>query len=344
MFGRLETFFLFVGAFESMCTDQVSNHGACVEELADEADLLQVQYDTSKLAQRANDMAAAINSGSGAENDLGSLRVQELVKCATAPASDKSCFDTLPPATFAAKFVLNGGGSFTVQVNSSWAPPFAQRFWQLVNLGWYNQTAVYRNDYINSSSDCSMNSNGACRFVSQWGLKGVPEVDAAWTNNKTSHQGAPVIMPNTRGKITFSMGAVTCDSKLGSKDPCATLRSTCTSTEYCAQGFTTEVFVNYANNSYLDESGFPPFGEVDAEGMNVFDRLGKALGAEYGEVAELCENVACNITTPTYCRFKANCAIAGVNATVFGEQGNPYIRSGFPLMWKMRVRSVELVS
>ena len=62
----------------------------------------------------------------------------------------------------------------------------------------------------------------------------------------------------------------------------------CTSPQYCAQGFSTNVFVNYANNTRLDASGFAIFGTVVPPGMEVVDRL----YAGYGECVELCQNVS----------------------------------------------------
>jgi hypothetical protein len=58
----------------------------------------------------------------------------------------------------------------------------------------------------------------------------------------------------------------------------------CTSTEYCAIGFSANVYVNYANNSRLDAAGFSVFGTVAGSGMDVVDRLYNG----YGECADLC--------------------------------------------------------
>ena len=43
---------------------------------------------------------------------------------------------------------------------------------------------------------------------------------------------------------------------------------------------TSQVFINFADNARLDQSGFAPFGKV-VSGMNVVD----SLNAEYGEGA-----------------------------------------------------------
>jgi hypothetical protein len=82
----------------------------------------------------------------------------------------------------------------------------------------------------------------------------------------------PVHTPgNVRGTVAFSMGAVPPNKN-------------CSSSEYCAQGFSTNIFINLANNTRLDANGFSIFGEVLPPGMDVVDRL----FAGYGECSELC--------------------------------------------------------
>ena len=90
-------------------------------------------------------------------------------------------------------------------------------------------------------------------FVAQWGIHGNPRVSAAWRDATIPPDS--VRASNTRGRITFAMG-----------------RSPDTRT--------TQVFVNYTDNTRLDEMGFAPFGEV-VEGMDVVE----ALHSGYGEGA-----------------------------------------------------------
>ena len=42
---------------------------------------------------------------------------------------------------------------------------------------------------------------------------------------------------------------------------------------------TTQVFINYANNTNLDSQGFPPFGQV-VTGMDVVDKLYSGYGED----------------------------------------------------------------
>jgi peptidyl-prolyl cis-trans isomerase A (cyclophilin A) len=92
------------------------------------------------------------------------------------------------------------------------------------------------------------------KFVVQWGLCGNPAVSKAWQDEKLRLQDEAVKQSNTRGFVTFA--------KSGPNTR------------------TTQIYVNMADNSRLDATGFSPFGRV-TEGMEVFEKL----YAEYGDVA-----------------------------------------------------------
>lgn len=88
-------------------------------------------------------------------------------------------------------------------------------------------------------------------FMVQWGLNGDPDVTALWRNRNIPDE--PVKQSNARGTITFA--------KTDSPN-----------------SRTTQLFINFANNSRLDEMGFSPFGRV-VQGMDVVD----SINAKYGE-------------------------------------------------------------
>ncbi|HXR97947.1 MAG TPA: peptidylprolyl isomerase [Terriglobales bacterium] len=90
------------------------------------------------------------------------------------------------------------------------------------------------------------------KFVVQWGLSADPRISAAWADRTIKDD--PVVKSNTRGMVTFAMSG--------------------------ANTRTTQVYINFRDNSRLDKLGFSPFGEVVA-GMDVVD----ALNGEYGEGA-----------------------------------------------------------
>jgi peptidyl-prolyl cis-trans isomerase A (cyclophilin A) len=81
-------------------------------------------------------------------------------------------------------------------------------------------------------------------FMVQFGLSGDPAVTARWRTRRLHDD--KVIHSNTRGMVTYAMAGP--DTR------------------------TTQVFINYADNSRLDRDGFAPFGKV-VEGMEVLDSL-----------------------------------------------------------------------
>jgi len=90
-------------------------------------------------------------------------------------------------------------------------------------------------------------------FMAQFGMNGDPLVTAQW--RVATLQDDPVTQSNTRGTVTFAMTGQ-------------------------PNSRTTQVFINYGDNSNLDGMGFAPFGEV-VEGMEV----AASLYSGYGEGA-----------------------------------------------------------
>jgi peptidyl-prolyl cis-trans isomerase A (cyclophilin A) len=89
-------------------------------------------------------------------------------------------------------------------------------------------------------------------FMCQFGIHGDPKVSEKW--RPATIQDEPVKSGNKRGAITFAMGG--------------------------PNTRTTQLFINFADNSRLDGMGFPSFGKV-VEGMDVVDKI----NGEYGEGA-----------------------------------------------------------
>ncbi|MGH7567302.1 MAG: peptidylprolyl isomerase [Gemmatimonadota bacterium] len=89
-------------------------------------------------------------------------------------------------------------------------------------------------------------------FMAQFGISGDSQVAGAWQSARIPDD--PVAASNTRGRISFATAGP------GTR--------------------TTQLFINYGDNSRLDAMGFSPIGEV-VEGMDVVD----ALHAGYGEGA-----------------------------------------------------------
>jgi peptidyl-prolyl cis-trans isomerase A (cyclophilin A) len=145
----------------------------------------------------------------------------------TAPDKYKVIFDT-------------SKGEFIVEVTRAWAPNGADRFYNLVKNGFYDNCKFYRN------------IEG---FMVQFGINGNPKVTAVLS--KAQIQDDPVKQSNTRGHVTFAKTQI-------------------------PNSRTTQVFVNYGDNSRLDKDGFAPFGKV-TKGMNVVESLYNQYGGKPGE-------------------------------------------------------------
>lgn len=90
------------------------------------------------------------------------------------------------PESFRARFETTAG-DFTVEVNRSWAPHGADRFYNLVRHGFYDGTRFFR--VLDG-------------FVAQFGISGDPAVTRAWEGRTIPDD--PVEHGNERGTITFA--------------------------------------------------------------------------------------------------------------------------------------------
>jgi len=78
-------------------------------------------------------------------------------------------------------------GDVVILVNRSWAPNGADRFYNLVKIGYYDDVAFYR---------------VIPGFMAQCGFNADPAVSAAWSQAKISDD--PVTQANTRAMVTFA--------------------------------------------------------------------------------------------------------------------------------------------
>ena len=149
---------------------------------------------------------------------------------------DKSAIATPAPDSFKVAFETSKG-NFTVVAHRDWAPRGVDRFYHLVQLGFFDDARFFR---VLSG------------FMAQFGMNGNPRVTAAW--EPIELQDDPVKQKNTRGMVSFAMGG--------------------------PNTRTTQLFINYRDNTNLDGMGFAPIGQV-VDGMAVVD----SLYADYGEGA-----------------------------------------------------------
>jgi peptidyl-prolyl cis-trans isomerase A (cyclophilin A) len=113
-------------------------------------------------------------------------------------------------------------------------------------------------------------------FMAQFGLSPYPEVNAAWLH--ATIKDDPHVESNRRGYVTFATAG--------------------------PNTRTTQLFINFGNNSGLDNQGFTPFGVVTA-GMDNVDKL----YSSYGEGAPQGR---------------------GPNQGLIGAQGRAYLEKNFP--------------
>ena len=90
------------------------------------------------------------------------------------------------PATYRANFDTTAG-SFVVEVHRDWAPKGADRFYNLVKHGYYDDSRFFR-----------LIPN----FMVQFGINGNPAIQRFWQNANIPDD--PVTQTNKRGAITFA--------------------------------------------------------------------------------------------------------------------------------------------
>jgi len=101
--------------------------------------------------------------------------------------SDPSSLREQAPATYKAKFDTSKG-TFVIEVNRDWAPQGADRFFNLVKNGFYDNVRFFR---VISG------------FMVQFGISGDPQLSSRWREARIHDD--PVKQSNKRGFITYAM-------------------------------------------------------------------------------------------------------------------------------------------
>lgn len=101
-------------------------------------------------------------------------------------AADGPSADGKAPAKFDVLFKTSAG-SFTVSVDRSWAPKGADRFYDAVKKGFYNDCRFFR---------------VVPDFVVQFGINGDPDTQKKWRTSPIKDD--PVKESNTTGMVTFA--------------------------------------------------------------------------------------------------------------------------------------------
>lgn len=175
------------------------------------------------------------------------------------------------PAVYKARFETTKG-PFVIEVHRDWAPQGADRFYNLVKNGFFDDVAFFR---------------AVEGFMVQFGISGDPSVAGVW-RTATIPDDQPK-QSNGRGMVSFATSG--------------------------PNSRTTQIFINYKDNSFLDRMGFAPFGKV-VEGMEVVDSLYKG----YGEGAP---------------------RGAGPDQGRIQMQGNAYLRQSFPQLDYVKSARIE---
>jgi peptidyl-prolyl cis-trans isomerase A (cyclophilin A) len=146
---------------------------------------------------------------------------------------DPARADLKAPGVFDVRFETTKG-DVLLRVHRNWAPMGADRFYNLVKIGYFDDTAFFR---------------VLPGFMAQFGISGDPEVNRIWRKSEIPDDS--VRESNRRGYLSFATAG--------------------------PNTRTTQVFINYGDNSQLDGMGFAPIGRV-VDGMNVVDSLFSGYG------------------------------------------------------------------
>lgn len=120
----------------------------------------------------------------GASLALGFMAM--LAPVSAGDLSNPASLNEKAPATYKVKFDTSKG-AFVVEVHRAWAPNGADRFYNLVKNGFYNDARFFR---VISG------------FMVQFGINGNPQISKVWRDANIKDD--PVKASNTRGMITFA--------------------------------------------------------------------------------------------------------------------------------------------
>jgi peptidyl-prolyl cis-trans isomerase A (cyclophilin A) len=112
--------------------------------------------------------------------------IGEARQAAAAKMKDPAAFTEQAPATYRARFETSQG-VFVIEIHRDWAPHAADRFYNLVKDGFYDNARFFR---VLSG------------FMVQFGLNGDPEIQRPWSSAGLPDE--PAKQSNTRGFVSFA--------------------------------------------------------------------------------------------------------------------------------------------
>ncbi len=125
------------------------------------------------------------------------------------------------PAEFKVQ-IATTKGDIVLKVNREWSPNGADRFYNMVKIGYFDDIAIFR---------------AIEGFMFQFGIHGDPKISAEWREATIDDDPSVEGVSNKKGYITFA--------KTG--DP---------------NSRSVQFFINLGDNGRLDRMGFTPFGQV----------------------------------------------------------------------------------
>ncbi len=166
-------------------------------------------------------------------------RAQQAAPPSKANLMNPAALNEKAPDVFLAQFDTSVG-TFVVRVTRNWAPNGADRFYNLVKNGFYDECRFFR---------------VIPDVLVQFGIHGDPAVSKAW--EKAYIKADRARMTNTRGRLSFAAASSVQASDQGTR--------------------ATQVFINYGDNNKMDLEGFAAFGEVTTSMVmvqRIFDKYG----------------------------------------------------------------------
>jgi peptidyl-prolyl cis-trans isomerase A (cyclophilin A) len=136
---------------------------------------------------------------------------------------DSALLAATGPDSFDVRFETSKG-PFTMRVHRDWAPRGADRVYYLVRARFFDDARFFR----------VVNGRDGKPFVAQFGINGDTAVTRAWRGARIPDD--PPRRSNVRGTVSFAAGG--------------------------PNTRTTQIYINYRDNSRLDTLGFAVFGQV----------------------------------------------------------------------------------
>jgi peptidyl-prolyl cis-trans isomerase A (cyclophilin A) len=135
--------------------------------------------------------------------------------------SDPTLANKTAPDKFKVK-VETTKGAFVIEVDRSWAPNGADRFYNMVEIGYFQDVAIFR---------------AIKGFMFQFGIHGDPKVNKFWKEATIKDDKNARGVSNEPGYLTFARSGL-------------------------PNSRSSQLFINLGENGSLDRQGFTPFGKV----------------------------------------------------------------------------------